>query len=66
MVRIGAATINGAGNKSITELHTITGLVVLVVVVVVVVVDRFCIALFSTLEQTHCALLRCCLTGLIG
>ena len=65
MVRIGAATINGAGNKSITELHTITGLL-LVVVVVVVVVDRFCIALFSTLEQTHCALLRCCLTGLIG
>ena len=56
MVRIGAATINGAGNKSITELHTITGLLVLVVVVVVVVVvDRFCIALFSAFDQTHCS-----------
>ena len=30
-----------------------------VVVVVVVVVDRFYIALFSALEQTHCALVAC-------
>ena len=30
--------------------------VVVVVVVAVVVVDRFCIALFSALEQTQCAL----------
>ena len=26
---------------------------------VIVVVDRFCIAVFSTLEQTHCAYVRC-------
>ena len=32
---------------------------VVVVVVVVVVIDRFYIALFSVLEQTHCA--RLCL-----
>ena len=33
--------------------------VVAVVVVVVVVVDRFYIALFSALEQTHCAHVSC-------
>ena len=30
-----------------------------VVVVVVVVVDHFYVALFSALEQTHCALVAC-------
>ena len=30
-------------------------IVVVVVVVVVILVDRFYIALFSALEQTHCA-----------
>ena len=28
-------------------------------IVVLVVVGRFCIALFSALEQTHCALVAC-------
>ena len=33
--------------------------VIVVVVVVVVVVDRFHTALFSALQQTHCALAAC-------
>ena len=39
---------------ALRSVHTSLTLVV-VVAVVVVVVDRFYIALFSTLEQTHCA-----------
>ena len=37
----------------------VVAVVVVVVAVVVVVVDRFCIALFSALEQTHSALELC-------